>query len=125
MPSSKVQSKVAATGIGSEMPVDSMKIVSNRPSRASAPTVSSRSSRRVQQMQPLVSSTSFSSVRSRRPCPATSAASMLTSLMSLTITATRRPSRLARTWLSSVVLPAPRKPDSTVTGTREAVGTPR
>jgi hypothetical protein len=30
----------------------------------------------------------------------------------------RRPSRLERTWLSNVVLPAPRKPESTVTGRR-------
>jgi hypothetical protein len=43
---------------------------------------------------------------------------MLTSLMSLTMTATRRPSRLARMWLSSVVLPAPRKPERTVGGAR-------
>lgn len=77
-----------------------------------------RSSRNVQQMQPLVSSTSFSSVRSRYPVPASSAASMFTSLMSLTITATRRPSRLASKWLSKVVFPDPRNPDSTVTGTR-------
>ena len=49
---------------------------------------------------------------------ATRSASMFTSDMSLTITATRRPSRLFRTWLSSVVLPAPRKPDRTVTGRR-------
>ena len=51
---------------------------------------------RVQQMHPLVSSTSFSSVRSKWPCPAMRAASMFTSLMSFTITATRRPLRLAR-----------------------------
>jgi hypothetical protein len=51
---------------------------------------------------------------------ATSAASMLTSLMSLTMTATRRPSRLLRRWLSRVVLPEPRKPDRTVTGRRSA-----
>ena len=39
-----------------------------------------------------------------------------TSLMSLTITATFKPSRLVRTWLSSVVFPAPRNPERTVTG---------
>ena len=86
--------------------------------RAGAPPAR-RSSRSVQQMQPLVISTSFSSVRERLAPPSrTSAASMFTSLMSLTMTATRRPSRLLRTWLSSVVLPAPRKPESTVTGRR-------
>ncbi len=113
VPSSKAHSNVAATGIGSEIPVGSMRMVSKRPSRASAPTLSRRSSRRVQQIQPLVSST-----RRSPPRPEISEASMSTSLMSLTTTATRRPSRLASTWLSSVVLPAPRKPDSTVTGTR-------
>ncbi|SHW55359.1 Uncharacterised protein [Mycobacteroides abscessus subsp. abscessus] len=41
---------------------------------------------------------------------------MFTSLISLTITATRRPSVLARMWLSRVVFPAPRNPESTVTG---------
>lgn len=43
---------------------------------------------------------------------------MLTSLISFTIIATRRPSRLLSTWLSRVVFPAPRKPDRTVTGGR-------
>ncbi|SAI69345.1 Uncharacterised protein [Bordetella ansorpii] len=71
-------------------------------------------------MQPLLISTSFSSVRDSSAPPArTSAASMLTSDMSLTMTATRRPSRLFRMWFSSVVLPAPRNPDRTVTGRRE------
>ena len=68
-------------------------------------------------MHPFVISTSFSSVRLKAASPPTmSCASMLTSLMSLTITATRKPARLANTWLSSVVLPAPRNPDNTVTG---------
>ena len=120
-PSSNSQLKVAATGMGSEMPVDSITSWSNRFCRASAPTASTRSSRSVQQIQPLVSSTSFSSVRSRCPCPAMSAASMLTSLMSLTITATRLPSRFARMWFSSVVFPAPRKPDNTVTGSKSDI----
>ena len=40
--------------------------------------------------------------------------------MSLTMTATRRPSRLCSAWLSNVVLPAPRKPESTVTGRRRS-----
>jgi len=69
-------------------------------------------------MQPFDISTRRSSVRSSAASPATSAASMFTSLMSLTITATRRPSRLASTRLSNVVFPAPRNPDSTVTGRR-------
>src|SRR5690606_26109877 len=69
-------------------------------------------------MQPLLISTSFSSARLRLTPRCTSLPSMLISLMSLTITATRRFSRLFRTWLSRVLLPAPRKPDSTVTGRR-------
>ena len=70
-------------------------------------------------MQPFVSSTSFSSTcRSAPPPCRNSSASMLTSAMSLTMTATRRPSRFLSTWFSSVVLPAPRKPDKTVTGSR-------
>src|ERR1044072_1814346 len=68
-------------------------------------------------MQPFVISTRRSSVRERAASPSrTSAASMFTSLMSLTMTATRSPSRLLRRWLRSVVLPDPRKPDRTVTG---------
>jgi hypothetical protein len=78
-------------------------------------------------MHPLDISTIFSSTRSSTASPTlppvfTSSASMFTSLMSLTITATRLPSRLARMWLSSVVLPAPRKPDKTVTGSFSGSG---
>ena len=72
-------------------------------------------------MQPLDISISRSSTRlSSAPPLRTSWASTLTSLMSLTMTATRRPSRLCSAWLSNVVLPAPRKPESTVTGRRES-----
>ncbi|SHY41833.1 Uncharacterised protein [Mycobacteroides abscessus subsp. abscessus] len=123
VPSSNSQVNDAATGMGSEIPVDSITSWSNRFCRARFPTASIRSSRKVQQMQPLVSSTSRSSVRSRWPVPATRAASMFTSLISLTITATRRPSVLARMWLSRVVFPAPRNPESTVTGRSWAVVT--
>ena len=74
---------------------------------------------RVQQMQPFDISTSVSSVRERFAPPSrTRSASMLTSLMSLTITATFLPSLFERTWFNKVVLPAPRKPDSTETGRR-------
>ena len=51
----------------------------------------------------------------------TRSASMLTSDMSLTMTATFFPSRLRRMWLSSVVFPDPRKPDRTVTGSLRVV----
>src|SRR5690606_37984799 len=73
-------------------------------------------------MQPLLISTSFSSARLRLTSRCTSEPSMLISLMSLTISATRRPSRFFSTWLSRVLLPAPRKPDSTVTGKRLSIG---
>ncbi len=74
-------------------------------------------------MQPLLISTSFSSERdSAAPAASTlrsiTCGSMFTSLMSLAITATRRPSPLARMGLSNVVLPAPTKPDRAVTGNR-------
>jgi hypothetical protein len=45
---------------------------------------------------------------------------MFTSLMSLTMTATHRLSRFASTRFSNVVLPAPRKPESTVKGRRRS-----
>ncbi|MNI47787.1 hypothetical protein D3C73_1023230 [compost metagenome] len=67
-------------------------------------------------MQPLDISTSFSSVRDKAFPDFTRLASTLTSLMSLTITATLRPSRLCKMWFSKVVLPEPKYPLSTVTG---------
>jgi len=80
------------------MPVDSINRLSNRPSRASFATSISKSSRNVQQMHPFDISTIFSSVRDNAASPRpTSAASMFTSLMSFTMTATRRPSRFRRT----------------------------
>src|SRR6056297_822331 len=69
-------------------------------------------------MQPFDISTSVSSVRDSGLSARTRSASMFTSDMSLTITATRRPSRLFSTRFRSVVLPAPRKPERTVTGRR-------
>lgn len=77
-------------------------------------------------MKPLLISTRFTPVRDRM-APAflaprsTSEASMLTLLMSLTCTVTRSPSRLSSAWFSSAVLPAPTKPDNTMTGRRVKV----
>ena len=71
-------------------------------------------------MQPFESSTIFSSCW-RTPPRRTSSASTLTLAMSLTITAIRQPARLFSRWLSSVVFPAPRKPESTVTGSGPAL----
>mmetsp|Transcript_77861 Transcript_77861/g.228281 ORF Transcript_77861/g.228281 Transcript_77861/m.228281 type:complete len:201 (+) Transcript_77861:861-1463(+) len=111
-----VTAKVVATGIGSEMPVLSMSTWSNRRSSAIARTLSIRSSRSVQQMQPLWSSTTLSLFSENCTPLWSSFSSTLMDAMSLTRTATRMPSRLLSTCVSSVVLPAPRKPLSTVTG---------
>ena len=72
-----------------------------------------------QQMQPLVS-VSISPSRD-----STSSASMLIAPKSLTSTARRRPPASRRTWLSSVVLPAPRKPPMTVSRMPGAVAMAR
>mmetsp|Transcript_15420 Transcript_15420/g.37570 ORF Transcript_15420/g.37570 Transcript_15420/m.37570 type:complete len:215 (-) Transcript_15420:32-676(-) len=85
------------------------------PLRASFPISSTKSCRRVQQMQPLDSSTTSSS-RWISSAPFTMSASMLISAMSLTSTAHFRPSLFLRMCVSIVVLPAPRKPDRSVTG---------
>mmetsp|Transcript_9891 Transcript_9891/g.25078 ORF Transcript_9891/g.25078 Transcript_9891/m.25078 type:complete len:252 (-) Transcript_9891:986-1741(-) len=79
---------VSATSCGKLTPVDSMRIASNFFSAASSASALMRSSRSVQQMHPLCSSTSFSS-RWRSLVLRTRSASMFTSAMSLTRTATR------------------------------------
>mmetsp|Transcript_13577 Transcript_13577/g.36056 ORF Transcript_13577/g.36056 Transcript_13577/m.36056 type:complete len:256 (-) Transcript_13577:1507-2274(-) len=78
---------VSATSMGSLTPVDSMTMASNRPSFASPASSLMRSSRRVQHMHPLCSSTIFSS-RCTSLFPFTSDASMFTSAISFTSTAT-------------------------------------
>src|SRR5204862_6850148 len=72
-----------------------------------------------QQMQPLVRVI----ISPSRDC--TSSASMLIAPKSLTRTARRRPPASRRTRLSSVVLPAPRKPQMTVSEMPGAVAMPR
>src|SRR5690242_9324645 len=79
------------------------------------PRMRSRSPRTVQQMQPLLVSNSSSSA------PITSSLSTPTSPNSFSMTAMRLPWFSDRIRLRSVVLPEPRKPVSTVTGTREGV----
>ena len=74
----------------------------------------SRSERSVQQTQPLCSTTISPSIAS------TSRWSSPTAPNSLTITAVSPSSGCFSRWFSSVVLPLPRKPVSTVTGTRSA-----
>ena len=104
--------KVTATGRGSARPVVSTTIRSIGSGRSSTRCTASCNSPLIeQQMQPLLSSTIESLVAT------TSSLSMPTSPNSLTSTALRSPCWLLRMWLSRVVLPAPRKPVSSVTGT--------
>mmetsp|Transcript_16426 Transcript_16426/g.53603 ORF Transcript_16426/g.53603 Transcript_16426/m.53603 type:complete len:257 (-) Transcript_16426:81-851(-) len=126
-PSSASSAKASATFAGSDTPVDSTTSTSKRRFVASASSLSaassrtsrSRSSRRVQQMQPFVISTSVSFAFTRR-LSLMSRSSKFTAPTSLTSTATRTRSRFVRMCLRSVVLPAPRKPESTVTGRRSS-----
>ena len=67
-------------------------------------------------MQPFDISTSVSSVLDNSVFAVTKSASIFTSDISFTMTATRLPSLLFKTRLSNVVFPAPKKPDKTVTG---------
>src|SRR5579863_8046902 len=83
-----------------------------------------RSSATVQQMQPLASSTIASSGQAASAQPLTRSPSTPTSPNSLMISASRRPPALARRWRISVVLPAPRKPVTMVTGVLASIGEP-
>mmetsp|Transcript_37198 Transcript_37198/g.120417 ORF Transcript_37198/g.120417 Transcript_37198/m.120417 type:complete len:314 (+) Transcript_37198:647-1588(+) len=114
---------VCATGAGSAMPVVSMTI----PSKCSFPDrtrwrsllrIAMRSCRTVQQMQPFRTSTISSSDLN---CEFfwRSLSSMEMSPNSFSMTAIFLPWVAVRMWLSSVVLPLPRKPVNIVTGTRE------
>mmetsp|Transcript_78383 Transcript_78383/g.175683 ORF Transcript_78383/g.175683 Transcript_78383/m.175683 type:complete len:288 (-) Transcript_78383:2-865(-) len=111
---------VCATGAGSAKPVVSM----ITPSKGFfdffeflmsffKPAI--RSPRTVQQMQPLFISTMFSS--SAMDPPFTSLSSIPTSPNSFSMTAMRLPWFASRMWFRSVVLPLPRKPVRTETGT--------
>ena len=84
-------------------------------SDTSCTSASKSSSPPVQHAQPLPSSTK-SSGAAASPTFFTSFASMFTAATSFTTTPTRSPSRFSRMCCSSVVLPAPRKPESSVTG---------
>src|SRR5579859_2288827 len=78
--------------------------------------VGRKSSATVQQMQPLANSTISSSRQLSMAQPFSSAPSKPSSPNSLTIRARRLPFRSPIRWRISVVLPAPRKPVTMVTG---------
>src|SRR5262245_33342851 len=110
MPSSM---NVSAMPDGSATPLASSRMYSGRSVRViTCVTAATKSSRMLQQTQPLARLMTFPSLST----PTTSSASMLIEPKSFTNTATRRPWLPLRMRLSSVVLPAPRKPVSTVSG---------
>mmetsp|Transcript_67804 Transcript_67804/g.189270 ORF Transcript_67804/g.189270 Transcript_67804/m.189270 type:complete len:239 (+) Transcript_67804:799-1515(+) len=131
MPSSRAKAstfsstkKVCAIGAGSARPVVSMMMPSSRRTRAlwriaSFFSTAIKSCRTVQQMQPFIISMISSSV-----CTLAfflmSSSSMPTSPNSFSMTAIFFPCVAVRIWLRSVVLPLPRKPVITVTGTRRS-----
>mmetsp|Transcript_7363 Transcript_7363/g.17962 ORF Transcript_7363/g.17962 Transcript_7363/m.17962 type:complete len:296 (+) Transcript_7363:1035-1922(+) len=136
-PASSISWNCSRTALGSAMPDISMTMWSHWvprrvPSRRIAMTASRNSSVAVQQAHPFCSSIMSpaycckgspelpSSKLPSSVCSRSSLASMLTDAMSLTITPIRRPSLFSRMFLSSVVLPAPRKPLRIVIGTRLA-----
>mmetsp|Transcript_30333 Transcript_30333/g.66387 ORF Transcript_30333/g.66387 Transcript_30333/m.66387 type:complete len:235 (+) Transcript_30333:436-1140(+) len=120
--------KVWATGAGSARPVVSITMPSSGfPSFSELFTIffrpAMRSPRTVQQMQPLFISTRFSSVSSA--VISSKPSSMPTSPNSFSMTAMRLPWFSLRMRFNSVVLPLPKKPVITVTGTLSAFRPPR
>ncbi len=122
--------KACTSGLGRARPLVSMRIWSRSPRRATSSRITGKnSSCTVQHRQPLASSKT-------RPCASSSlqpmehclriSPSMPSSPNSLTITAMRRPSALSSMCRSKVVLPAPRKPVTMVTGSfaRVFMGSP-
>ena len=117
------QSNALSSGLGRARPEVSIRIWSGRGSRASnVSTVGMKSSATVQQMQPLASSTTFSAGQSGIAQPFRMSPSTPSVPNSLTTTASRRPLALRIRWLISVVLPAPRKPVTMVTGILASCG---
>ena len=111
--------KAFSRGCGNASPEVSMTMASSGCSRDnSLSMVGMKSSATVQQMQPLVSSTISPGAQALAAHSSTRPPSKPASPNSLTMTAMRRPPASLSNARSSVVLPAPRKPVSTVTGTR-------
>src|SRR3954452_18975741 len=114
------QSNAFNSGCGNARPEVSMTMASSGRSRASnLSMVGMKSSPTVQQMQPLVSSMMSPGAQAFAAQSPTSPPSNPASPNSLTITAMRRPSACVSRERNSVVLPAPRNPVRTVTGTRD------
>ena len=109
---------------GSATPLVSITMTSGRGSRRNRPaSVRSRSPSSEQQMQPLLRLTTPSAA------PVISSASILMAPKSLTTAAIRFPSACASKWFTTVVLPAPRNPATSTTGTgifspRQRAGAP-
>src|SRR5271166_1525163 len=111
------QSKALTSGFGKARPDVSMTMWSGLGSRASsALTAGAKSSATVQQMQPLASSMIASRGQASSAQPLSRSPSIPTSPNSLTMSASRRPPAWRRMWRMRVVLPAPRKPVTMVTG---------
>ena len=105
---------------GSATPLVSITMASGRGLRRSRlASVRSKSPSSEQQMQPLAR------LMTPLSAPAISSASILIAPKSLTTAAMRRPSACCRMRLTSVVLPAPRKPVTSRIGTCMAVRLPR
>src|SRR5688572_13482590 len=105
------------SGLGSASPLVSITICSGGLGRSSkARMVGRKSSATVQQMQPLASSTMFSSGQPSILQPFTNSPSTPVSPNSLMMSAMRLPLALRSRFWIRVVLPAPRKPVTTVAG---------
>src|ERR1700722_15552105 len=104
--------RLRTMSVGSATPLVSITISSGRGSRRSrTASVRSKSPCSEQQMQPLLRLTTPSAA------PVISSASMLTAPKSLTTAAIRLPPACASRWFTTVVLPAPRNPATSTTGT--------
>mmetsp|Transcript_12782 Transcript_12782/g.35353 ORF Transcript_12782/g.35353 Transcript_12782/m.35353 type:complete len:334 (+) Transcript_12782:647-1648(+) len=124
VPLSSSCSSTPLTARGSATPLSSTTIASGaRPAapgaagsgRSSSRTLLSRSSEAEQQTQPFASSTLRAPALWRAPL--STRASTFTEAKSFTSTPSRKPWLLVRRCSSSVVFPAPRNPDTRITGT--------
>ena len=112
------QLKALTSGLGRARPEVSIRMCSGGDGRLkSFSSAGTKSSATVQHRHPFGSSTMSSLVQPFIPQPSMKEPSKPMSPNSLTSTASRRPSAFSRRWRTSVVLPAPRKPVTTVQGT--------